>query len=462
MDTGDDMKVPTQTVAKFLFDHRAVLDSQAPAADRAAAIAALRGTVVVVDEASMLSTADARRLVAIANATEVGRLVLIGDAKQLGAVEAGKPFAQMQDANTARMRENLRARSDLVKKVHGLAQGHDMFGLAREMEGHTTTTERTAREAAERWMALGPEERANTMLFVTGRALRSAVNEALQSMREKAGETARGLTVRGVLSEVHLTREEQRHPQSYRAGQVVLLLRPLTSQGLAAGRMTILSQGEKGALQVRHEDGREALFRPGRLAANRVPGAVRMFEERDLKVNIGDPIVWRTNDPGRGIYNNERAVLAGVDGANAQFIKADGQLLDMPKTDPMLSRIDLGYAMNAHAAQGATADRAIVVVRSDEGKLITPPLLAVLFTRARDEISLITDSLDKLAGRASRNPGEKTSALEVARSDTMPRQMDLALPDPKAEVERETVSKAQAAKAALPSPERTRDLSRGM
>lgn len=67
-----------------------------------------------------------------------------------------------------------------------------------------------------------------------------------------------------------------------------------------------------------------------------------MFEERDLKVNIGDPIVWRANDPSRGIYNTERAVLAGVDGPNAQFIKPDGQLLDMPRTDPMLSRIDLG------------------------------------------------------------------------------------------------------------------------
>lgn len=118
--------------------------------------------------------------------------------------------------------------------------------------------------------------------------------------------------------------------------------------------------------------------------------------------------------------------------------------------------------MNAHAAQGATADRAIVVARSDEGKLITPPLLAVLFTRARDKVQLITDSLDKLAGRASRNPSEKTSALEVTRSDMTPRQMDLALPDPKVEANREKAGKAQEAKAALPCPERTRDLGRGL
>lgn len=50
-------------------------------------------------------------LIGIANRLEVGRLALVGDTRQLGAVEAGKPFEQIQaDGHAvAEMPENLRA-----------------------------------------------------------------------------------------------------------------------------------------------------------------------------------------------------------------------------------------------------------------------------------------------------------------------------------------------------------------
>ncbi|MFQ3595898.1 MAG: MobF family relaxase, partial [Sphingomonadaceae bacterium] len=210
---GEDVGIPTMTVAKFVATHRGLRD---PGKAHAAEASDLRGAALLVDEASMLSTRDAEKLVAIANAAGVARLALIGDAKQLGAVEAGRPFADMQTSRTAAMRENLRARTDVVRLVHKLAQGHDMRGLAKALEGHTHTTEATAREAAARWMALPAEERATTAIFVTGRALRAAVNEGVQAQRAERGETLPGLTIKGVLSEVHLTREEQRHPQHYR------------------------------------------------------------------------------------------------------------------------------------------------------------------------------------------------------------------------------------------------------
>jgi conjugative relaxase-like TrwC/TraI family protein len=426
---GEDVGIPTMTVAKFLATHRGLLETGKTGAAEANAID-LRGAVLLVDEASMLSTRDAERLVAVANAAGAARLALIGDSKQLGAVEAGKPFADMQTSDTAAMRENLRARTDVVRLVHKLAQGHDMRGLAKALEGHTFTTEATAREAAARWMALPAEERATTAIFVTGRALRAAVNQAVQAQRAERGETLPGLTIKGVLSEVHLTREEQRHPQHYRPGQVVLLSRPLTAQGLPAGRMEILAREPGGAFRVKREDGREGRFTPGRLAANRVSDAVRLFEARDLPLNIGDPIVWRANDPERGIRNSERAVLAEVDPAHARFLKPDGTLLSLRRDDPMLTRIDLGYALNAHAAQGATANKAILVARADEGKLITPPLMAVLLTRARDDIHLITNSLNELLGRAQRQPGAKTSATEIAAPIREPRQIEMTLPPP--------------------------------
>ena len=82
--------------------------------------------------------------------------------------------------------------------------------------------------------------------------------------------------------------------------------------------------------------------------------------------------------------------------------------------DPMLKRIDLAYAANAHASQGATADMAIVVAQSTEGALINRSLVGALFTRTREQVTFVVDNLSSFERRARENAGEKTSALEIA------------------------------------------------
>ena len=57
-----------------------------------------RGAVLVLDEASMVSTDQMKRLMQIAEELELARLVLVGDRSQLRAVEAGQPFRQLQKA----------------------------------------------------------------------------------------------------------------------------------------------------------------------------------------------------------------------------------------------------------------------------------------------------------------------------------------------------------------------------
>ena len=66
----------------------------------------------MVDEGSLASTVQARDLLRIAAELRIPRVVLVGDAKQLDAVDAGKPFAQLQAAGmqTATMDEIMRQR----------------------------------------------------------------------------------------------------------------------------------------------------------------------------------------------------------------------------------------------------------------------------------------------------------------------------------------------------------------
>jgi conjugative relaxase-like TrwC/TraI family protein len=85
----DQAEIPAETVARFLVSLEG------------GRVRLPKGVVVVCDEASMLATADLARLVETVTRAD-GKLVLVGDHKQLGSVDAGGLFSLLvADAATA-------------------------------------------------------------------------------------------------------------------------------------------------------------------------------------------------------------------------------------------------------------------------------------------------------------------------------------------------------------------------
>src|SRR3546814_3908376 len=72
--------------------------------------------VWIVDEASLLSARDTARLFDLADKDDA-RIILVGDVKQLGSVEAGAAFAQLQGAGmeTAKLAEIVRQTNTATK-----------------------------------------------------------------------------------------------------------------------------------------------------------------------------------------------------------------------------------------------------------------------------------------------------------------------------------------------------------
>ena len=87
----------------------------------------------------------------------------------------------------------------------------------------------------------------------------------------------------------------------------------------------------------------------------------------------------------------------------------------MSHDDPMLKRVDLAYALNAHMAQGLTSDRGIAVMDSRERNLSNKQTFLVTITRLRDGLTLIVDNREKLETVVEKNDGAKTSALEITK-----------------------------------------------
>lgn len=86
------------------------------------------GTMLIVDESSLASSEQMRGLLRVATVLRVPRVVLVGDEKQLGSVEAGKPFAQLKAAGmrTAVMDEILRQRDREMEEAVRAGLAGDM------------------------------------------------------------------------------------------------------------------------------------------------------------------------------------------------------------------------------------------------------------------------------------------------------------------------------------------------
>jgi ATP-dependent exoDNAse (exonuclease V) alpha subunit len=406
-DTG----IASMTVARFVKTYGA--ESKAPAP------ASLKGAVLIVDEASMLANADQLQLIEIANRHDVARLVFVGDSRQLGAVDAGKPFALVQDAGieTARMDANLRARDSTVRGVAEAAQAGDvakamMLLGAKVIEADGTVVE----QATQKWLSLPKAQRDQTMIFASGRRLRDAVNTSVQESLKVRGELGeRGHPIQ-VLDRVNLTNEELRYSHHYQPRRVVELGRSIREQRLDAGRYTITEVDQNGRVHMRDEQGKAHRLAPDRVRQDshgQNNNRLALYDLKKRTIHAGDRIRWTANDHERGLLNADRATVTAIGNDRIGIETSSGIKLALAANDPMLARIDLAYAYNAHMAQGMTADRAIVVIESRDTRLLTRQNFLVSVTRARDDLTIYVDKADKALARLEPQTGEKTSALKT-------------------------------------------------
>ena len=96
--------IEAETLQRFLARNAGVAEGRLTRKGAREMRAAFRKTVLVVDEGSLASTVQARDLLKITNVLRIPRVVLVGDEKQLDAVDAGKPFAQLHSGRACRPR----------------------------------------------------------------------------------------------------------------------------------------------------------------------------------------------------------------------------------------------------------------------------------------------------------------------------------------------------------------------
>ena len=408
--------IETETLQRFLARNAGIAEGRLTRKGAREMRAAFRKTVLVVDEGSLASTVQTRDLLRIADAIRIPRVVLVGDRKQLDAVDAGKPFAQLQAAGmkTAVMDEILRQKdAELKEAVRASLAGEvgKAFGKLGDRIAEVNP-DNLAGAAAARWLRLSPHERENTGLMAPSHALRREINGRIRERLARDGVISGPAFEAERLISQGYTSAEKMVAGNYARGDIVAFHRDYKSLGVAKGdeRRIVGVDHRKGMVMLEGKDGNTVPWRPRAIGAKR--GAVEVYRTEAMELRVGDRIRWTRNDTGLGLVNSDTAEVASVRGGRVAFRLGDGRSLELGRDDPQLRHLEYGWASTVHAFQGRTVDNAIAVMEANHPHLTTQKSFYVEISRARHNAELVTDDAKALRETLEAATGERVSALE--------------------------------------------------
>ncbi len=371
------------------------------------------GSVLVLDEASMVSTDQMRSLMRIADALDIARLVLVGDSRQLRAVDAGQPFRQLQQAGmTTALMDDIRRQRDPDLRAAVLAVIAGEPGEAVELLGssvHEVAFDELAEKAAETWLALAPEVREQTLLVAPTHELRARINHTVREALAEEGVLRGRPFVIDRLVSLGMTRSEKADLRNYREGDMIVFHQDLLHYRVKKDEILTVTGIEDGHVELLHPDGKTRRIRP----EGKIRYRFDVYETRDLELRTGDRIRWTRNDKARGLVNGEHATVEAITRERVRFRLSNGHGFSLRKDDPQLRHLDHAWSSTVHGAQGSTADGVIAVLDSSHGALTDQSTFYVEISRARDRAVVLTDNRDDLVEMLEANTGERATALEA-------------------------------------------------
>ena len=414
---ASEANIETETLQRFLLRNAGVAEGRLTKKGAKAMRGQFERTVLVVDEGSLASTVQARNLLRIAREVRIPKVVLVGDGKQLEAVDAGKPFVQLQGAGmkTAVMSQIMRQKEPKLKEAVESIVAGDVKKAFEKLGSNIEEVkpDNLPGAAAARWLRLSGEERERAGLMAPSHELRVAINDIVRHRLTREGRiSGPRLTVERLVSRGY-THAQKALAGNYARGDVVVFYRPYKRLGVEKGdELRVLGVNRvTGAVRLAGEDGRHVDWVPGKLAAR--SGGVEVYRSEKLGLRQGDRIRWTRNDLSLGLVNSQTADVTAVGKDSVTFRLEDGGTLELKKGDSQLRHFDRAWASTVHAFQGRTVDTVIAAMEANHPHLTTQKSFYVEISRARHRAELVTDDREALGEQLEEATGERIAALEA-------------------------------------------------
>jgi len=362
----------------------------------------------VVDESSMASTQQMHTFVERLKDTD--RVLFVGDTRQHEAVEAGRPYAQLQEAGlrTAHLDEIIRQKDPTLREaVEQLARGEvraaigslNSQGRVLEIKDREERIGEIAREyvrSPERTLVVSPDNESR-------REVNQHIHRVMQEEGKVSGEEHR---VHVLYARQDVAGADRQHAQNYEKGDVLRYSKGSKPLGIRAGeyaRVTATDR-ETNTVTVKRYGGEELSYDPRRLQG------VTVYRDHERKFAQGDRVQMTAPYHEQKLANRELGTVEQIDRNGNLKLKMDsGREVEFnARQHPHL---DYGYAVTSHSSQGQTADRVLIHVDSEQahGELLNSRMAYVSVSRAQFDVKMYTNDAKTLGQELSRDVTKATA-----------------------------------------------------
>lgn len=368
--------------------------------------AELRGKVLIVDEAGMISGRQMAELLQLAE-KQSARIVFSGDTRQIQSVEAGDALRVLEKESrlkstslTQVQRQTAADYRDAVEELRRNPERGfeklDQIGAIREV-----AWEEKARTVAEAWRAAGAqpngkgEPRQVLVVCATHEEI-AKVTEAIRAERQRAGELGESVALDRYVPQ-NFTTAQKSEPRNYRAGQVLVFHRATKDVGRNEALEVV--RVEKHRIVARTSAGVE------RDMTAKQAKCFEVYERRALAVAPNDRLVLTGNRREKAFRatNGETVTVCRVN-EQGRIELADGRVLPAD-----YRHFNHGYAVTAHRSQGKSVDTVVI-----SGEAMKRELFYVAASRGRESVTVVTSDKSLLAETVGRSR-ERQSASELVR-----------------------------------------------
>ena len=373
--------------------------------------AQVKGQIIWVDEAGLVSNRDMKRLMDVAK-KQGSRVVLSGDYTQHASVAAGDAFRLLEQEAGVRLAKLTQVRrqteAGYKKAVESIAQGSGKaaqkgFDALDAMGCVVEASDEDRHQLLVNDYLKAADDGKSALIIAPTHAEGGKLTEELRAALKQRGLLGQehGFTVR---KSIGWTDAQKGDVRNYEAGMIVEFQQ--NAKGFTKGDKAVVMQSEAG-LQLQKQDG----------ARSTIPVALKdrfeVYRPREIAIAKGDRIrITRNGEakvPGQAkgtrINNGDIFTVEGFD-KEGNIRLGNGKMLGKN-----FGHFAMGYVDTSYASQGKTVDRVFIATGNESLRAANQQQWYVSVTRGREAAKIYVDSKEEVRSAIART-GERLSAVE--------------------------------------------------
>lgn len=364
-----------------------------------------RDSVLIVDEAGLLSVGDTLQLLKVSLAGRC-RVVLCGDTRQHTGIEAGDALRLLEERSAMQssglLRNHRQRNRNYREAIQAFAEGKATEGLSRlEALGalHEVDPENPYESLVANYLKSVSRGKSALIVSPTWREI-TRVTEAVRAGLKDSGRLHSQDTDVVAHTSLHWTRAQKRDLRNYREGMVLRFHRGTAA--VPRGESLTFKRVDGDALVATTAQGTEV-----KLTGKQV-GCFDVLKVGTIPVSAGEVLLVQANQKSHKLITGQSVQVSAVR-SDGSLDLADGRTIP-----PEFRTFTHGYCVTSFGAQGRTVDHVFVAVGAESMNALKLNQFYVSASRGREQVQVFTDDLEELRA-AVRRSGQRTAAVEFTQ-----------------------------------------------